>query len=131
VGGRPDQQWVRSEKPEAVPRLLAGRLHEQGKLNLEEAFEDATFASAKKGDFAVSPTCPRHLSSRLPSQIRQQLSLALPAVILRRLVPGASGDGRYPAIEIMLATGPTRNLIHRGDDLNPVPISRQDERGHV
>jgi transposase len=43
------QQWVRSGKLEEVLRLLARLLHEQGKLNLEEAFVDATFASAKKG----------------------------------------------------------------------------------
>jgi hypothetical protein len=29
-------------------KLLAGHLHAQGKLNLDEAFVDATFASAKK-----------------------------------------------------------------------------------
>jgi transposase len=49
------QQWVRSGKLEEALRLLAGRLHEQGKLNLEEAFVDATFASAKKG---ASPSAP-------------------------------------------------------------------------
>lgn len=30
-------------------RLLARHLHERGKLNLDEAFVDATFASAKRG----------------------------------------------------------------------------------
>jgi transposase len=43
------QQWVRSGRLEQALKLLARRLHEQGKLNLEEAFVDATFASAKKG----------------------------------------------------------------------------------
>jgi len=43
------QQWVREGKLVAVLRLLARHLHERGKLNLEEAFVDATFASAKKG----------------------------------------------------------------------------------
>jgi hypothetical protein len=50
------QQWVRSGKLEEMLRLLARLLHEQGKLNLEEAFVDATFASAKKG---ASPLAPR------------------------------------------------------------------------
>jgi hypothetical protein len=49
------QQRVRSGKLEEAPRLLAARLHEQGKLNLEEAFVDANFASAKKG---ASPSAP-------------------------------------------------------------------------
>jgi twitching motility protein PilT len=50
------------------------------------------------------------------SQIRQQLSLALLAVISQKLLPATSGVGRYPAVEIMLATGAIRNLIRRGDD---------------
>src|SRR6202453_4940318 len=51
------QQWVRSGKLEEALRLLAARLHEQGKLNLEEAFVDATFASAKKGASLLAPRC--------------------------------------------------------------------------
>jgi transposase len=43
------QQWVRSGKREEALRLLATRLHKQGKLNLDEALVDATFASPKKG----------------------------------------------------------------------------------
>lgn len=37
-------------------RLLAKHLHERGKLHLDEAFVDATFASAKKG--ASQPARP-------------------------------------------------------------------------
>ena len=43
------QQWVRAGKFVEVLRLLAKHLRERGKLNLDEAFVDATFASAKKG----------------------------------------------------------------------------------
>ena len=43
------QQWVREGKLVEVLRLLAKHLHERGKLDLDEAFVDATFASAKKG----------------------------------------------------------------------------------
>jgi transposase len=43
------QQWVRTGKFEKVLRLLARHLHEMGKLDLREAFVDATFAGAKKG----------------------------------------------------------------------------------
>jgi len=49
------QQWVRSGKLEEALKFLARHLHERGKLNLEEAFVDATFASAKKG---ASPSGP-------------------------------------------------------------------------
>ena len=49
------------------------------------------------------------------SQMRQQLSLALLAVISQQLVPATNG-ARYPAVEILVATPATRNLIRRGDD---------------
>ncbi len=44
------------------------------------------------------------------SQIRQQLSLTLQAVVSQRLVPKTS-EGRVAATEIMLATSAVRNLI--------------------
>ena len=50
------------------------------------------------------------------SQIRQQLSMALLAVISQRLLPAADGIGRQPAVEIMLATSGIRNLIRLGHD---------------
>jgi transposase len=49
------QQWVRSGKLEEALQQLARHLHEHGKLKLEEAFVDATFASAKKGGLASVP----------------------------------------------------------------------------
>ena len=54
--------------------------------------------------------------SGFQGQIRQQLSLALMAIVSQKLVPAASGVGRFPAVEILLATGATRNVIRRGDD---------------
>jgi twitching motility protein PilT len=54
--------------------------------------------------------------STYQSQIRQQLSLALLAVISQQLLPASNGIGRYPAVEIMFATHAIRNLIRRGDD---------------
>jgi twitching motility protein PilT len=50
------------------------------------------------------------------TQIRQQLSLALLAVISQQLLPAANGVGRFPAVEILVATSAMRNLIRRGDD---------------
>jgi len=49
-------------------------------------------------------------------QMRQQLSLALLAIVAQQLVPAADGINRYPALEIMTATDAVRNLIRRGDD---------------
>ncbi len=50
------------------------------------------------------------------AQIRQQLSLALLAIIAQQLVPAADKTSRYPAVEIMMATGAVRNLIRTGQD---------------
>ena len=49
-------------------------------------------------------------------QIRQQLSLALAAVIAQQLVPGVDGSARWPATEIMIATDAVRALVRKGDD---------------
>ena len=49
-------------------------------------------------------------------QIRQQLSLAMLAVIAQQLVPAADGSGRYPAVEIMTGSHAVRNLIRKGED---------------
>jgi twitching motility protein PilT len=50
------------------------------------------------------------------AQIRQQLSLALLAVIAQQLVPSTDQAGRYPAMEIMVATTAIRNLIRTAQD---------------
>jgi twitching motility protein PilT len=49
------------------------------------------------------------------AQIRQQLSLALLAVVAQQLMPGISG-GRYPVVEILRASSGVRSLIRKGDD---------------
>jgi twitching motility protein PilT len=54
-------------------------------------------------------------SSNQP-QVRQQISLALAAVIAQQLVPGADDVARWPATEIMTATDAVRALIRKGDD---------------
>jgi len=49
------QQWVRSGQLEEALQRLARKLHQRGQLNLDEAFVDATFASAKKGGLPSAP----------------------------------------------------------------------------
>ncbi len=49
-------------------------------------------------------------------QIRQQLSLALLAVVAQQLVPGTGMSGRYPAVEILMASSGVRSLIRKGED---------------
>jgi transposase len=43
------QQWVWEGKLEDILRVLAEELHARGRLQLEEAFIDASFTGAKKG----------------------------------------------------------------------------------
>jgi twitching motility protein PilT len=50
------------------------------------------------------------------AQLRQQLSLALLAVVAQQLVPAIGNAGLYPAVEIMIATPAIRNLIRTGQD---------------
>ena len=50
------------------------------------------------------------------TQIRQQLSLAILAIVAQQLVPRADGLGRYPAMEVMMGSNAVRNLIRKGDD---------------
>src|SRR5262249_52608372 len=52
----------------------------------------------------------------LQRQVRQQLSLALLAVIAQQLLPAAEGNKRYPAVEILIGTPAVRNLIRKGED---------------
>ncbi len=49
------QGWVGDGKLVQALQLLAEHLHKRGKLKLDEAFVDATFASAKKGASRLVP----------------------------------------------------------------------------
>ncbi|MGP8247708.1 MAG: type IV pilus twitching motility protein PilT [Bryobacteraceae bacterium] len=64
---------------------------------------------------AVSRILDSFPSANQP-QVRQQISLALAAVIAQQLIPGADGVARWPATEIMTATDAVRALIRKGDD---------------
>jgi twitching motility protein PilT len=46
-------------------------------------------------------------------QIRQQLALAVHAVVCQQLVPRADGSGRVPAVEVLLATNAVRHHIRK------------------
>jgi transposase len=87
------QQWVRSGKLEEVLRLLARHLREQGKLKLEEAFVDATLASAKKGALPlVPPVAARGRRSSLSPLITVFLSPYLSKALRR---PSASSLRKF------------------------------------
>jgi transposase len=64
------QQWVRTGKLEHILRVLAEELQARGKLDLEEAFIDASFTGAKKGASRSDP----------PNAARERKSLLLPMI---------------------------------------------------
>lgn len=75
------------------------------------------FASLHTNDAAQ--TMSRIVYSFPPNsqqQIRQQLSLALLAVIAQQLVPAIDQVGVYPAVGVMVANLAIRNLIRHGQD---------------
>ncbi len=61
-------------------------------------------------------------------QIRVQLSNNLVAIISQQLLPRASGKGRIPANEIMIATPAIRNLIREGKT-HQIPSTIQTSGG--
>ena len=63
----------------------------------------------------------------LHPQIRLELTLSLNGVISQRLLPLASGRGRIPAVEIMMATSTIRKLLHEGKTLE---LPQHIEGGH-
>ncbi len=64
------------------------------------------------------------------AQLLMDLSLNLKAVISQRLLPRASGEGRVPAVEIMLNTPLMSDLIFKGDvhDMKAL-IAKSNEAG--
>jgi transposase len=82
------QSWVHNGKLEQVLKLLARHLHERGKLDLDEAFVDATFASAKKGASPLArPNAARAPRSSLSPLVTVFLSPYLSQALRR---PSAS-----------------------------------------
>ena len=54
-------------------------------------------------------------------QVRLQLAAILKAVISQRLVPRADGKGRVPALEVLISTAFTRELIGDKDRTKEIP----------
>jgi transposase len=112
------QQWIRSGKLEAALKLLARHLYERGKLNLDEAFVDATFASAKKG---ASPSAPP-VAARAPRSslsplvtvfLSPYLSKALrllSASLWKRFLPEVFSTNSRPGSSATKPTTRTRSI---------------------
>lgn len=61
----------------------------------------------------------------LHSQIRMELALALQGIISQRLLPRRKGNGRVPAVEIMINTPLIKKLLHEGKTLELLPNIEQ------
>jgi hypothetical protein len=76
------QQWVREDKVERILRALAAELHARGKLQLEEAFIDAS--REQKRGLAVGPTKRGKGTKIVAITDDHGLPLALVSKVLRR-----------------------------------------------
>jgi transposase len=82
------QQWVGEGKLVEALHLLAKHLHERGKLHLDEAFVDATFASAKKG---ASPSARPSAAKAPRSSLSPLVTVFLSPLLSKALrLPSAS-----------------------------------------
>jgi len=86
------QQWVRAGKLERILQVLAEELQARGKLDLEEAFIDASFTGAKKGaSRSVPPSAAKGRKSSLSPMITVFLS-PLVSKALRRTKASSSKE---------------------------------------
>jgi len=76
------QQWVRAGKLERILRVLAEELQARGKLDLEEAFIDASFTGAKKGASQWGP--PNEAKAR-KSSLSQMITVFLSPLVSKAL----------------------------------------------
>jgi transposase len=84
------QQWVREGNLEGILRVLAEELQARGKLQLEEAFIDASFTGAKKGaSRSGRPSAAKGRKSSLSPMITVFLS-PLVSKALRRMRASSS-----------------------------------------
>ena len=82
------QSWIGDGMFVQALRLLATYLHQRGKLNLDEAFVDATFASAKKG---ASQSAPRGAARAPRSSLSPLATVFLSPYLSKALrMPSAS-----------------------------------------
>ena len=76
------QQWVREGKLEGLLNALAEELHARGKLELEEAFIDASFTGAKKG---VSQSGPPSAAKGRKSSLSPMITVFLSPLVSKAL----------------------------------------------
>lgn len=119
--GHDTQEWnnaLRATLREDPDVILVGEMRDLASIGL-------TITAAETGHLVLttlhtsdaSQTVDRIIDVFPPyqqQQIRIQLASVLQGVVSQQLIPHASGIGRVPALEIMIATPAIRNLIREG-----------------
>jgi transposase len=149
------QQWVREGKLERILRTLAEELQARGKLELEEAFIDASFTGAKKGAWRSGPPNAARgrksslspmitvflwpLVSKALRRMRANVEGLLGHIFLDTLPPRLIGDKAYDSdrLDRDLAERYGIEMIapHRGERREPTqdgrPLRRYRRRWRV
>src|SRR5206468_3624783 len=76
------QHWVREGKLERILRVLAEELQARGRLQLEEAFIDASFTGAKKG---ASQSGPPNAAKGRKSSLSPMITVFLSPLVSKAL----------------------------------------------
>jgi transposase len=88
------QQWVREDKLERILRVLAEELHARGKLQLEEAFIDASFTGAKKG---ALPSGPPSVARGRKSSLSPMITVFLSPLVSKVLRHTKANSSKAPS----------------------------------
>src|SRR2546430_4648657 len=81
------QHWVREGKLERILRVLAEELQARGRLQLEEAFIDASFTGAKKG---ASQSGPPNAAKGRKSSLSPMITVFLSPLVSKSASPHES-----------------------------------------
>jgi transposase len=87
------QQWVREGKLERILRALAEELQARGKLQLEEAFIDASFTGQKRG---ASPAGPPNAAKVRRSSLTPMITVFLSPLVSKALRRRKASSSKGP-----------------------------------
>ncbi|MHC4391770.1 MAG: PilT/PilU family type 4a pilus ATPase [Planctomycetota bacterium] len=123
---------LRSALRQAPDLLLIGEIRDQETAEAALHFAETghlVFATLHSTNAAQTIDRLVHLfPSGQAKEVYQLLSLNLAGVVSQRLIPKSVGDGRVPAIEILVPTARIRDLIKDGD-IDGVKEAMADSRG--
>jgi len=105
------QHWVREGKLERILRVLAEELQARGRLQLEEAFIDASFTGAKKG---ASQSGPPNAAKGRKSSLSPMITVFLSPLVSKALRRTKANSSKASSDT---ASSPTPGTIDRRQSL--------------